>query len=577
MSSSNNAYAKSTALEVIKNFRVPELQTILDYGNVPRHGQKRDLLQRCKLLISSSFTPQLANKIQQINKTRARSSRSNHVSSSTSSSKNPIVLPKTPPIEVLPPSNQIQFINLPFFEKMRSIESSNMPVDWHSFSPFRFVLNDTDIELIRKNIAKVFLRIAPTTTLERHNDVSPPYLFVQCNNQAVINNNVSKQVGSQAHSISFPTDLTDKIILKANTTNTLTFLWLQSPTSMSFKNLPKSYTLAIQLVHCVSLDTLLEIILKREPYSNKTDNDNDSDIEIEDLGLMTTQQRVSLICPITQSLISLPAKSSYCSHLTCFDLKAFLLMNEKRLQWTCPLCKKSASFESLRIDERLKSILSNAPANCSTVEIDSSIDCQYILDTVKQEKVEFTETTHENQNSEEESINNYTSKSRHQSDESDCIVLSSGSESEDEDNNDNDDDINNSSSPTSPILNQNDDIDDRFSNKVNDHASQLSRSSHSTVSPILSTVDDTNFWDDIAQITYDLSPNANNAQLANRKRSNSSTSSVLSSCSSPSKSQQGPRLRKRNKRPLNVKSRTTDIELITLSSNDSSDNGDQST
>ncbi|CAF5211128.1 unnamed protein product, partial [Rotaria magnacalcarata] len=122
-----------------------------------------------------------------------------------------------------------------------------------------------------------------------------------------------------------------------------------------------------------------------------------------------------------------------------------------------------------------------------------------------------------------------------------------------------------------------DDIDDRFSNKVNDHASQLSRSSHSTVSPILSTVDDTNFWDDIAQITYDLSPNANNAQLANRKRSNSSTSSVLSSCSSPSKSQQGPRLRKRNKRPLNVKSRTTDIELITLSSNDSSDNGDQST
>ncbi|CAF4424648.1 unnamed protein product, partial [Rotaria magnacalcarata] len=86
-------------------------------------------------------------------------------------------------------------------------------------------------------------------------------------------------------------------------------------------------------------------------------------------------------------------------------------------------------------------------------------------------------------------------ESRHQSDESDCIVLSSGSESEDEDNNDNDDDINNSSSPTSPILNQNDDIDDRFSNKVNDHASQLSRSSHSTVSPILSTVDDTNFWD----------------------------------------------------------------------------------
>ena len=71
---------------------------------------------------------------------------------------------------------------------------------------------------------------------------------------------------------------------------------------MSFKNLPRSYTLTIQLVHAVSLDTLFELIVKRERYSTKTNNDNDSDIEIEDLGLMTTRQRVSLLCPITQSL-----------------------------------------------------------------------------------------------------------------------------------------------------------------------------------------------------------------------------------------------------------------------------------
>ena len=120
----------------------------------------------------------------------------------------------------------------------------------------------------------------------------------------------------------------------------MNFLWLQSPTTMSFKNLPRSYTLSIQLVHCVSVNTILDIVLKREPFINKTDND--SDIEIEDLGLMTTRQRVSLLCPITQSLMVIPAKSAYCSHLTCFDLKPFLQMNERRLQWTCPLCKKSA-------------------------------------------------------------------------------------------------------------------------------------------------------------------------------------------------------------------------------------------
>lgn len=152
------------------------------------------------------------------------------------------------------------------------------------------------------------------------------------------------------------------------------------------------------------METLFEIITKREPYSNQTEQDNDSDIEIEDLGLMTTRHRVSLICPITQSLIAVPAKSTHCSHLTSFDLKAFLQMNERRLQWTCPICKKSAAFDSLRIDERLQKILSKVPSNCSTVELDSTTDCQYILDNIKQEKIEHQETNHVPQTIDDESI-----------------------------------------------------------------------------------------------------------------------------------------------------------------------------
>jgi hypothetical protein len=84
-------------------------------------------------------------------------------------------------MEILPSSNQIQFISLPFYDKMRTIDSANIPVDWNTFSPLRFTLNETDIDLIRKNTARVFLRIAPTIAHERQNDVLPPYLFVQCN------------------------------------------------------------------------------------------------------------------------------------------------------------------------------------------------------------------------------------------------------------------------------------------------------------------------------------------------------------------------------------------------------------
>ena len=122
---------------------------------------------------------------------------------------------------------------------------------------------------------------------------------------------------------------------------------------------------------------------------------------------MATRHRVSLICPVTQSLIVVPVKSCYCSHLTCFDLRPFLQMNERRLHWTCPLCKKPASYDALRVDKRLQAILSNIPLNCSTVEIDSSTkilsDCQYILDNVKEEKSDLIDSAVVHQNDDEES------------------------------------------------------------------------------------------------------------------------------------------------------------------------------
>ena len=333
------------------------------------------------------------------------------------------------------------------------------------------------------------------------------------------------------------------------------------------------------------METLFDTIVKREPYSNKTEQDQDSDIEIEDLGLMTTRHRVSLICPITQSLIVVPAKSAHCSHQTCFDLKAFLQMNERRLQWTCPVCKKSAAFDSLRVDERLQAILSNVPSNCSTVEIDSTTDCQYILDNIKQEKVEHQEINHVQQTIDDDSIpHSPPSKSfrmqtktreklfvflesRHQSDESDCIVLSSGSESEDE--NADDDDL----EPTSvPASNQELDSNDKQITRTDENSSQSSQNTHSTPSPIISTAEDGDFWENIAQITYDLSSDASE-KLSTRKRSNSSNSSVLSSACSPTTTTTTQSTDDRHRRKRTKP--TADIETITLSSNDSSDHDDE--
>ena len=84
-------------------------------------------------------------------------------------------------INDLPLSQHVEYVHLPFFDKLRSIECMNIPVDKEIFSPIRFALTNADINFIFQGSAKVFIRIAPTITSEKQYDVLPPYLLVQCN------------------------------------------------------------------------------------------------------------------------------------------------------------------------------------------------------------------------------------------------------------------------------------------------------------------------------------------------------------------------------------------------------------
>ncbi|CAF1290422.1 unnamed protein product, partial [Adineta ricciae] len=478
-----------------------------------------------------------------------------------------VVLTPTSSIDNLPLPQQIQYVNLPFYEKIRTIECINMPVDKKSFLPLHFTLTEYDINLIVKGVGKVFIRIAPTIIHDKQCDVLPPYVFIQCNGQTIINNNIAKTVGAQAHSIAFPTDMTDKIILRSNMHNNLNYFWLQTPNNMSFKNLPKSYTLQIHLVRCISLENLCENILERELQCPRREQHQDNDIEIEDVGLMATRHRVSLICPITQALIVIPTKSCFCSHLTCFDLRAFLQMNQRRVQWTCPLCKKPASYETLLVDKRLKAVLANVPANCSTVDIDTSTkdlsECQYILDHVKQERTDQRNSTtssyhcdddddddDDGEKEHEESVQNLSNK------ESDCVILSSSSESEDND------EIEDSNSPVPTTS-----LSTASISQVNGKDFQLIGTTAQSSS--VTNLDDENYWQEVANFANNLIAAKTSCQeKCNRKRSNSSSSSLLSNNSDR-------RRRKRSKCSSTNRSQTNEIELIILSSSDSSDNDDQ--
>ena len=48
--------------------------------------------------------------------------------------------------------------------------------------------------------------------------------------------------------------------------------------------------------------------------------------------------------------MQLPCRAGTCSHLQCFDATTFLMMNEKKATWTCPVCDRPAPFHKLMTD-----------------------------------------------------------------------------------------------------------------------------------------------------------------------------------------------------------------------------------
>ncbi|KAK3610264.1 hypothetical protein CHS0354_022327 [Potamilus streckersoni] len=69
-----------------------------------------------------------------------------------------------------------------------------------------------------------------------------------------------------------------------------------------------------------------------------------------DSDVATTSLRVSLVCPLGKMRIQIPCRASTCSHLQTFDAMTFLMMNEKKPTWICPVCDKPAPLEKLIID-----------------------------------------------------------------------------------------------------------------------------------------------------------------------------------------------------------------------------------
>ncbi|KAM0281328.1 hypothetical protein ACHAQH_003596 [Verticillium albo-atrum] len=86
--------------------------------------------------------------------------------------------------------------------------------------------------------------------------------------------------------------------------------------------------------------------------------------------IVTTSQVLSLKCPLSYMRLAVPCRSYVCTHIQCFDATSYLQLQEQGPQWLCPICNKSATYESLAVDEYVKDILANTSKDLEQVTIE---------------------------------------------------------------------------------------------------------------------------------------------------------------------------------------------------------------
>ena len=139
------------------------------------------------------------------------------------------------------------------------------------------------------------------------------------------------------------------------------------------------YTLSVYFVDRLSSSDLMDKLKKKgkrnSDYTRALIKDKLSDKDNE---IATTSCKVSLACPLGKMRMSTPCRSSTCDHLQCFDAKLYLMMNEKKPKWSCPVCNKPALYDNLLVDGYFSDILTSTKLPVDEHEIVLNSDASWV-------------------------------------------------------------------------------------------------------------------------------------------------------------------------------------------------------
>ncbi|KAL5961717.1 E3 SUMO-protein ligase PIAS2 [Taenia solium] len=85
--------------------------------------------------------------------------------------------------------------------------------------------------------------------------------------------------------------------------------------------------------------------------SGTVEESDDDDLQIQNT------LPVQLLCPLSKCRIKLPVRGQRCQHIQCYDADTYLLINERKPAWKCPVCDSLAPFHELFVDGLLMDIL----------------------------------------------------------------------------------------------------------------------------------------------------------------------------------------------------------------------------
>ncbi|KAL8618667.1 hypothetical protein ACOMHN_048843 [Nucella lapillus] len=395
---------------MVMSFRVSELQVLLGYAGRNKSGRKQELLERALVLVQKGCSASVQMKIRelyriilcqsvelsmlcyrQIYATNQRRRLDGTGTISAGEAPQQMVNPVMAPIGALdypsgksiaapvghmaspiPIHPDVHLKRLPFYDILGELlkPTSLMPKNNSRFQESGYVFHLTpqqaqDIAMSRdfrpgtkcEYTVQVQLRFCLLETSCEQDDNFPPSICVRVNGKmAQLPNPIpTNKPGVEPKRPGRPVDITSVCRISPTVSNQMEVSWASE--------FGRGYCLGVYLVRRLSSDLLLQRLKQfgnRHPdhtralIKEKLAHDPDSEVA-------TTSLKVSLNCPLGKMRMTLPSRSSTCTHLQCFDASTFLMMNEKKPTWICPVCDKPAPFEKLIIDGYFMEIFRQSP------------------------------------------------------------------------------------------------------------------------------------------------------------------------------------------------------------------------